>query len=590
MKKFHIKYMVILLTVILLLAFAVPAAALQVVRLGPSYFPDPTRGRPVAFGSIYVGDPDTDPTVVVNQKQVSVLEEDGSVTEISQPVSTNAGGVPTYLGASVTLLVGFGQYSMAILNSGGTQVYYNPSQTGDSTPFPSAWWAEGTDPPGVLPAVGAGVDGVAIGDGNSITASVDSGIFMGDGNTIATGTAFIGGGFNNTINSGSPGSAIIGGIIGTIGSNSNRAIIAGGNSSDIGEDAPDVVLLGGTALWAKDNTDYSGILAGHTNIIEANSQYAAIIAGQNGTIGEAATHSVLVGGNSHSIGNNSTHSFIGGGSDHTIDTSNRSAIVGGVTNTTSSGDTFQGGGQGNDISTSAARSAILGGNSNDIAAGSLNAGMLGGDANDIDTSADRAATIGGIFNTVSASDAVALGGNGNTLLGLRSVTLGGVSLTTSTGAPHSAVMGKDAATTMRGQLAGSSGNGSTTLSQWSIVSVNLVTANANQGSMKLDVSDNITVESGETIHFVANISAVQTAGAAGSVGDSGGYVVTGLIKNVAGTTTMVGVATVTTAEDEAAWDATATANDSTDALDIKVTGEASKTISWSATVILTHVQ
>ena len=96
------------------------------VSLSPEYFPDPEKGKPIAIGDIYVGKPDTDPEVVINQKQVSVQEEDGSIVAVSQPVSTGAGGVPLYGGSPVTLLVE-GDYSVKVLDSNGSQVYYVPS-------------------------------------------------------------------------------------------------------------------------------------------------------------------------------------------------------------------------------------------------------------------------------------------------------------------------------------------------------------------------------------------------------------------------------------------------------------------------------
>jgi parallel beta-helix repeat protein len=98
----------------------------NVVKLNPEYFPNPDRGRPVNLGDVYVGEPDLDPEVVGNQKQLSVLQEDGSVVNVDQPISLSAGGVPEYNGSPVTLLVD-GDYSLKVLNSQGSQIYYVPS-------------------------------------------------------------------------------------------------------------------------------------------------------------------------------------------------------------------------------------------------------------------------------------------------------------------------------------------------------------------------------------------------------------------------------------------------------------------------------
>lgn len=102
------------------------AYALNVVEFNPQYYPNPTKGRPLSLGSIYIGEVDLDPEIVGNQKTLSVRQEDGSVVTVTQPVSTNSGGVPTYNGSTVTLLVD-GNYSLKVLDSAGTQVYYMPS-------------------------------------------------------------------------------------------------------------------------------------------------------------------------------------------------------------------------------------------------------------------------------------------------------------------------------------------------------------------------------------------------------------------------------------------------------------------------------
>lgn len=97
----------------------------NIVRLGPEYFPKSSIGRPVSNGSIYIGDADTDPEIVGNQKSAYALQENGSVVELSQPISISLGGVPEYNGSPVTLLVS-GNYSLKVLNAQDSQVYYVP--------------------------------------------------------------------------------------------------------------------------------------------------------------------------------------------------------------------------------------------------------------------------------------------------------------------------------------------------------------------------------------------------------------------------------------------------------------------------------
>ena len=104
--------------------------ALNIVELSPGYYPNTSKGRPLALAYIYVGIPDLDPTVVANQKTLSVQQEDGTIVAVTQPIRTNAGGVPTYLGESVVLLVE-GDYSLTVLDSGENQIYYVPSTAYD---------------------------------------------------------------------------------------------------------------------------------------------------------------------------------------------------------------------------------------------------------------------------------------------------------------------------------------------------------------------------------------------------------------------------------------------------------------------------
>ena len=96
------------------------------VRLPYDYYPDPTRGRPVFNGYIYVGVPDTDPEVPSNRLQVKAVQESGITVVIAQPIRTGAGGVPTLNGSSVQLQTS-GEYSIKVLDHLGAQVYYAPS-------------------------------------------------------------------------------------------------------------------------------------------------------------------------------------------------------------------------------------------------------------------------------------------------------------------------------------------------------------------------------------------------------------------------------------------------------------------------------
>lgn len=99
---------------------------LGIVNLPLDYFPDPNKGRPIFNGQIFVGEPDLDPQILANRKDIVARQEDGTEIPISpaeQPVRTSAGGVPTYNGATVQILVE-GNYSIKVLDKGGAQEYF----------------------------------------------------------------------------------------------------------------------------------------------------------------------------------------------------------------------------------------------------------------------------------------------------------------------------------------------------------------------------------------------------------------------------------------------------------------------------------
>jgi len=91
----------------------------------------------------------------------------------------------------------------------------------------------------------------------------------------------------------------------------------------------------------------------------------------------------------------------------------------------------------------------------------------------------------------------------------------------------------------------------------------------------------LTITSGKLFAFTARISGIKSDGTAAAH-----YVRKGTIKNVAGTTTLVGsIETIgTDVEDNAATDVAITANNTTDALQIDVTGIAAETWRWVAVV------
>ena len=104
-------------------------AGINQVELSVDYIGNPVKGKPLSFAAIYVGVVDTDPKIVINQKQISVLQEDGTTVAVTQPIYTSAGGVPLYGGSPVTIFAD-GPYSLRIDDSAGVQRYYVPQNVG----------------------------------------------------------------------------------------------------------------------------------------------------------------------------------------------------------------------------------------------------------------------------------------------------------------------------------------------------------------------------------------------------------------------------------------------------------------------------
>ena len=98
------------------------------LKLDIGYFPDPSVGRPIALGSVYVGVADTDPAILANRISVTVIQEDGTsvvVPPASQPFTLGSGGTVLYGGDPVVILVD-GVHSVKVLDVLGAQKYYVP--------------------------------------------------------------------------------------------------------------------------------------------------------------------------------------------------------------------------------------------------------------------------------------------------------------------------------------------------------------------------------------------------------------------------------------------------------------------------------
>lgn len=105
----------------------------------------------------------------------------------------------------------------------------------------------------------------------------------------------------------------------------------------------------------------------------------------------------------------------------------------------------------------------------------------------------------------------------------------------------------------------------------------------------LILADSLPVPSNNAINFKIRLVALQSAGT--GAGSTWFHEFLGTIKNIGGTTTLSIITENTIQEDAGAalWDGAIAANDTTDVLEISVTGEAAKTINWKAHIYYTQV-
>jgi hypothetical protein len=307
-----------------------------------------------------------------------------------------------------------------------------------------------------------------------------------------------------------------------------------------------LALLVGTA-GAIQGADVTGARAniggGHTLTGTA----ATITGGSNNLA--TASYAVVGGG----LGNNNggSYSFIGSGSYNYLSGAS-SVIAGGDGNTSTNSYSVIGGGVGN-------------------VNYSIEGVIAGGEGNF--ASEGWSTTIsGGIYNTVSGSDGSIGGGANNVVSGVGGTVPGGIN----GNASH------------YGQMAYSSG-GFTAIgdAQTSLYVARRSTTNGTPTELFLDGSSaRMTIATNATWTFDALV--VARGGINGT--NSAGYRIVGVIKNNAGNTAFIGTPTVTTlGEDVAAWNATAVADNTNDALVLQVTGSTNTTVRWVGSVRTTEV-
>lgn len=165
-------------------------ATQNLVELPNSFYGQFNQGRPLFNASIFVGEPDTDPELVINQKQVTLVLEDGTEVPVSQPINTGPGGYISSNGSPATMFVK-GNYSIKCLNSLGAQEYFfenvfnKPAPSGDDASFVDSV----AEMDALNPAVGetivtTGYTTVDDGGGNTYEIEANTGQSIDDGRFI----------------------------------------------------------------------------------------------------------------------------------------------------------------------------------------------------------------------------------------------------------------------------------------------------------------------------------------------------------------------------------------------------------------------
>jgi len=247
------------------------------------------------------------------------------------------------------------------------------------------------------------------------------------------------------------------------------------------------------------------------------------------------------------------HSVISGGENNTA-SGDHSVVCGGKSNPASGDKAFIGGGYTNSVA----------------AYGST---IAGGYMNVIDSIADYAFIGGGQYNKTEDDLAVVCGGYSNTAVKKYSAILGGRLGKAWLYGEHAAASGQFAAA---GDV------------QQRILKARKTTTDATPTTLLLDGSTAAyTIDIPTDTTWTAEISVTGRRTDADNESFTAKYIVG--IDNNAGTTALVGTVTTVHEQQDNSWTVVITADDTNDALDIKVTGEVGKTIYWHAIATINNV-
>jgi hypothetical protein len=216
-------------------------------------------------------------------------------------------------------------------------------------------------------------------------------------------------------------------------------------------------------------------------------------------------------------------------------------------------------------------------------AGSTSATAIGASAS---SSGGTQGTAIGASSVTSAADAVAVG-TASSVSAAKGVALGRSASVTAVGG-----IAKGFSITVSRAFEESAGaSAAANNARYSDFPYSAQTTNATATEIFLGAtaSNRLTIAAGRAIGFRMNVVAYSTTDTIGRV-----WRIEGGIKNVGGTTSLIGTVSKTSIADDGAdslnWDVTVTADDTNDSLKIAVTGSTSKTINWTVRVDAVETQ
>lgn len=294
----------------------------------------------------------------------------------------------------------------------------------------------------------------------------------------------------------------------------------------------------------------------------------------------------ISGGGQNLVYSNITGGFIGGGIANQVGNTYAS-ILGGANNLNTSSFAAIGGGSQNMASNNAGYSVVAGGQLN-AAMGAAHSVISGGSDNR--TLNNWTTICGGATNTNQAAYGTIAGGTQNTASNSATGAFIAGGFQNTVGGSYSSAGGCFASAPLHGQDARASSRFTDTGDgQSSVYTLYGYTTDANPKNLTLDLNDatsRLKVAPGQTMAFEVLVAGRSSAGV------SFAKKIGGVIKNVAGTTTLPASALVFISFDgaAAAWNAVPDADNANDALVVQVTGAAATQIRWVATVRTSEVK